>query len=261
MNGTQISVIAIVLGLFLLLYFGFDNKPKEYKAIEKSRALTVKATDSNTILQEAFVSLNNEQKQTVRRFEEMADNAPDETSKLAVLKELAGYWYSIGNQAVSGIYAEEIANIVDDDTSWSIAGTTYAAGFQNTKEETIKAYCNDKAIEAFENAISLNSKSVQHKVNLALRHVESQQPMKGILDLRALNEKYPENVMVLNNLGQLAIRSNQFEKAKERFEKVLTLEPTNEKATCWLAQVFEQMNETAKAAAFKNKCEALSVAQ
>jgi len=264
MTGTQITVIAAFLGFFLLLYFGFDNKPEAYHLIEKTRGLMVEASDPNTILQNAMEVITDEQKNTIRRSEQLIASAPDDSTKLSLLKDLSGYCYQIDQRAAAGIYANQIANMVDDDNAWSIAGSTFVAAVQQEKDETVKTYCNDKAIEAFENAISLNPKEVQHKVNLALRYVErppNGQPMKGILDLRDLSEKYPDNIMVLNNLGQLSIRTGQWDKAQKRFEKVLALDPDNLKANCWMVEVFEGINDMAKAATFRSRCESLSNAQ
>ena len=46
--------------------------------------------------------------------------------------------------------------------------------------------------------------------------------MKGILQLRSLSEKYPENADLHWNMGLFSIQSGQYEKAVTRFEKIIT---------------------------------------
>ena len=64
--------------------------------------------------------------------------------------------------------------------------------------------------------------------------------MKGILMLRDLNTKYPENTAVMNQLARLALQTNQLDRAVERLEAVLKLEPENQMAHCLLAEVYDR---------------------
>jgi cytochrome c-type biogenesis protein CcmH/NrfG len=86
---------------------------------------------------------------------------------------------------------------------------------------SVKAFCNQRAVQAFENAISLNPDNASHRLNLALTYTEmppEDNPMKGILLLRELQEQYPENTQVLNALGRLAIQTGQYARAVERLD-------------------------------------------
>ena len=78
--------------------------------------------------------------------------------------------------------------------------------------------------------------------------------MKGILMLRDLIEKEPENVLVLSTLGRFAIQTGQFEKAIERLEKAISLDPKNNKANCLLAQAYQGVGNAEKAAEYANIC-------
>jgi uncharacterized protein HemY len=83
-------------------------------------------------------------------------------------------------------------------------------------------------------------------------------PMKGILMLLDLNKKFPENVGVLVNLGRLGLKTAQFEKAAQRLEKVIVLEPDNRSANCLLIEAYEGLGQKEKVLFYQNKCEALS---
>jgi cytochrome c-type biogenesis protein CcmH/NrfG len=107
------------------------------------------------------------------------------------------------------------------------------------KEEKVIEFCANRAIQAFENAISLDPSDITNKVNLAVCYAErppQNNPMKGILMLIDLNKKHPENVPTLSTLGRLGIQTGQFEKAVARLELALQIEPKNIKVNCLLAQ-------------------------
>ena len=71
--------------------------------------------------------------------------------------------------------------------------------------------------------------------------------MKGILQLRDLNQAHPENTAVLMQLARLSIQTGQWEKALGRLNSVLTLEPNNTKAPCMLSQVYRELGQADKA--------------
>src|SRR5690606_5723955 len=107
-----------------------------------------------------------------------------------------------------------------------------------------------------------NPSNLQHQVNLALVYTEnppSENPMKGILMLVNLNKQEPENVMVLNQLGRLAIKTGQFEKAIERLSKAIELEPDNLASNCLLAKAYQGTGDQAKASKYQTQCEQLSI--
>ena len=63
-------------------------------------------------------------------------------------------------------------------------------------------------------------------INEALLLVRGEAPMQGILMLRDLAEKEPNNIDAQWHLGELSVESGQFEKAIMRFSKVVELDNT-----------------------------------
>ena len=56
----------------------------------------------------------------------------------------------------------------------------------------------------------------------------------------------PENVNALTNLGYFAIQSGQYDKAIERFEKVLQIDSLNAEAYLYLTDVYLSQDEVEK---------------
>jgi tetratricopeptide (TPR) repeat protein len=239
------------------MYFGLDTKPKKQKAIEKSRVIAAESTDINALLEDAKAELSTDKSRLILSLEGNLSQTQTDSARVTVLKELSGNWYNLERADIAGFYAENVAEIENSDEAWSIAGSTYAIGVQRAKEEKVKQFCFGRAVKAFENAISLNPSNATHKVNLAICYAENplpENPMKGILMLRDLIEKEPENVLVLTTLGRFAIQTGQFEKAIERLQKAISIEPENTKANCLLAQAYQGLGDIERAENYAKYC-------
>jgi hypothetical protein len=125
MSRLQIIVIAISCLFFLGLYFGGETKPQAQETVEKTRALTAKSTSIESILSEAKASLSKDTAAIIGSIEKALSESTTDSTKVESLKKLASIWYDAKRADVSGFYAQEIANILNDEESWSIAGTTF----------------------------------------------------------------------------------------------------------------------------------------
>ena len=70
-----------------------------------------------------------------------------------------------------------------------------------------------------------------------------------------MNKENPDNPLVLTNLGRLAIQTGQYDKAIQRLESAVAIEPENRNANCLLAQVYSETGNQEKAALFLKKCQ------
>lgn len=257
MTRLQWICIGSAVLLFFVLYFGCERKPLNVSALEKSRALSAESTDINILLQEARAALKPEEKNKLLLLEQELSEALEDSVRVGLLQQLSGTWYNAGHYAIAGYYAQEVATVDETEDSWSIAGTTYTICIQRTQEERIRDFCTGRAIAAFENAISLAPANVRHRVNLALCYAENppaDNPMKGIQMLLDLNQNEPENVLVLNTLARLAIRTGQYDRAIARLEKAIVIEPDNLNSVCLLAQAYEASGNVVKAEEFDAAC-------
>ncbi len=255
LNRLQLSIIALCVLLFVGMYFGCETKPNNIKALETSRALSMEVTSVQNLINEARKTLNKNQLSTIETINAQLEK--DTTTQVAAMQMLASEWYKAGHAAVSGHYAELLAEKSNTEDAWSIAGTTYVYGIQSAKDDKVKEFCKSRALKAFEKALSLNPSNIDHQINMALCYVEKpsqDNPMKGILMLRELNTKYPENVGVLNQLARLAIKTNQLDKAIERLTQALKIENKNNTTICLLAEVYQLKGDQQNAELYKKKC-------
>lgn len=259
MTRLQIGFIGSAIALTLGMYAGCETVPRTFKDLEKSRSFSIEQTNINVLLAEAKEKLSAESAAALEEIERsLAQTSSDERSKTKVLEQLSGQWFEEGEYAISGYYAQQIAETLRTGESWGIAGATYAIGIQRSEAEKTKAYCAGRAVQAFENAVSLEPEELSHKINLALIYTDrppQDNPMKGILMLVDLDKTFPNQPGILFHLGRLALRTGQYEKAIARLETVTALDPERTEAFCLLAQAYSETGEEAKSAAAQTRCE------
>lgn len=260
MSKAQLVTILLSIALVFGMYYGCDRIPPKQKELEQSRSLVVEATDPLVLINAAQSELQPSQRGTLAELEKELENALADSSKISVLKQLSGRYFEWGFPAISGYYAEQIADLENTEEAWSIAGTTYSIAFQRSEDEQTRTFATGRAIRAFENAISLNPDNPANQVNLALVYTENppeDNPMQGIQLLLELNKEYPDNVYILNNLGRLAIQTGQYDRAIERLERARSLETEQMKTICLLAQAYRGAGNTEQAEQWEEKCQSL----
>lgn len=258
MSRLQWTSIIIAITSVLILYFGFDTKSKKEKENLRQVEKEGITLDVQPLIERAKSTLSNEDLIEINGLESGIELA-GEFEKITGLKELSGKWYKLKQPHIAGHYAEQVAEKENSGEAWSIAATTYVAGMGST-DQLISDWSLNKAITAFENAISIDPETTQHRVNLALLYAEKppgDNPMKGVQMLLNLNEKDPDDVLVLNALARLAIKTGQWERAKDRLERADSIQPENITTTCMLADVYSEL-EDIRARAVKDKCELLT---
>lgn len=256
-NRVQFIVLGLFIGLFCLLYFGMDTKPKKHKLVEKSRALNLESTNISNLLMEAKRSLLENESDLIHAYELQLKTAENDDDKAEILESLSSKWFESGYEAISGFYAEKIAEIKKDDVSWSITGTTFVFCIRNAKETKVKEYCSKRGIHAFEIAISLNPTEVNHKVNLAVCLAEyplKDNPMQGILMLLNLNREHPNHIGVMYQLARFGVQTGQYDKAIGRLNRILELDPDYFQAYCLLTKIYEETDDLSQAILYRKKC-------
>lgn len=256
LNRSQSILIGSMIALFCLIYFGLNTKPEEQRDLEMSRSANIEATGIQNIVMESKKTLSKDELNIIEAMQTEYQNASSDQEKVERAKNLASKWYEFGSPIVSGYYAEAIAKIEDTREAWSITGTTYAIGMKSSTSDKNIQFAKGRAVKAFETAITMADDNVNDKINLALIYVDNPDtsPMQGIQMLLKLNETYPENVQVLNQLARLGLRTGQFDKAIQRLQKALSFEPNNNTTICLIAEAYEKSGQSALAQEFQNKC-------
>ena len=93
--------------------------------------------------------------------------------------------------------------------------------------------------------------SITEQIQVAISNIQdadnAESQMKGILQMRSLSEKYPENADLQWNMGLFSIQSGQYEKAISRFEKVINIDAQRLDAYMQLAISYLALQDTSSA--------------
>lgn len=261
-NRQQYLFIGIATVVLFLMYFGCDRVPKNHKNSKENTVATSSSEDTEIqqLIKVGKTKLNTEQTDLITSLEQQAKLSASDTAKSNILKKLSGAWYRANHKTIAGFFANQVALIDKTENAWNIAGSTLSEGIRENEEDGLRKFCTDNAYKAFENAIALNPSKIEYQIAAALCFTENppaDNPMKGILMLRELDTKFPENSQVLFQLAKLAMRTNQYDKAVQRLEQILKKNPNNPDAICLIGEAFSRKGENDKAATYAKKCENL----
>lgn len=256
---TKHQIVAVVSAVVLTcsLYFFVDTKPKKLAKQDVSTNIGDQSSTFDQIIINQKDSLSVVAKKEIDSLEQSLKAATTDSVRVDILKRLSSIWYTEGKSLVSGWYAEKVAQKVNTAEAWQIAGTTYRFALQNDRDEKLREISSQRASKTLENAIKLDSSNIAYKIQLAMVYVDrplQENPMKGILMLRELDSKYPNQPAVIIQLGQLAMKTAQYDKAIERFKKAVALLPNETKIYCMLADAYTGKGDNAAAIEVAKKC-------
>jgi tetratricopeptide (TPR) repeat protein len=106
------------------------------------------------------------------------------------------------------------------------------------------------ARKTVESVAEKQSDPLKQKIDQAVAMVQSGgQPMQGIMLLREVLSEDPDNVEAHWHLAHFSIQSEQFDKAVERFEKVVELDKSNQfpDAIFYLGKTYATLNRNEEA--------------
>ena len=152
----------------------------------------------------------------------------------------------------SAYFALKNAEKSDSANDWTEAGERFLLNAKYMGDQAQRSNWFAESQAAFEKAVELAPEDLDIKVDLGVCMIEGASflgtpPMQGIGILKGVEQQDPENVKALINLGYFSIKSGQYEKAKERFDQVLKIDPEFADAHLYLADLHEKQKDFASA--------------
>jgi len=167
-----------------------------------------------------------------------------EGSKKAKLFEQLAKAFLVNHQYDSaGASYEQASKLTANPKLVFNAGSAYFDGIAFAGTPSKVDFLSGKARDLLANVPPSDENYTEAQAKSAMTWVNSSSPMKGILKLRELADKNPENEYVAYQLGMLSFQSGQHEKAVLRYQKVLDLNPKNVNAWFYLAQSLLQLGK------------------
>lgn len=240
---TQIALLAIGTILFVLLFLA----PKTHSKPESDlKMMSVTNNDQISIepfLEMAVKSLKNDEKTTYNQLLSSASSSKVDSSFI----EVAQFWDKLKRPDFAAFFTEKVANKQQTSTAFEKAGNRYYYSTQFVKDNNEIGLIYQSAIRCYQKSIEKDKNNINAKIQLAACFVEgSQDPMKGISLLREVEKTDSNNVKLQLTFAFFSLRSQQWDKAIKRFEKVLVIDPLYIEAYLHLADAYEQQGEKSK---------------
>lgn len=240
---TQIGLIAIAVVLFVLLFLAPTKKSAD--VAEKIDVKTATESSANVesfiLIAEKALSVN--LKHTYDSLINAANASKVDTAYLTV----ADFWDQQKRPDFAAFYVEKSANKQQTSEAFAKAGDRYYYSIRFVKNNEEVPVLYESATRCYQKAIDKNPKNIDAKIQLAACFVEgSQDPMKGVTLLREIEKTDSNNVKLQLSFAFFSVKSQQWDKAIKRFNKVLEIDPLFIEAYLHLADAYEQQGDKNK---------------
>ena len=260
MNKKQIIVIvaAAVLLVFLLVIGKTvnPNKPK----VEVMTAPKVDAFDFNAVLINSKNTLTKNLQEKIKLLEIANENAT-EANKISTYKQLAALWKDSANIAEPYLfYIAEAAKLENSEKTLTFAAQRFTSNLLDVTDPALQNWLATNAKVLFEKALAINPNNDSSKIGLGACYIFgniSDNPMTGILPVREIATKTPDNLYAQLVLGLGGKKSRQYDKAIERFLIIENKEPNNVLIVIHLAECYEQKSDKINAIKYYTKAKDL----
>ena len=254
LNKAQIATI-LFGGFFILILFVLPKIQSGAKE-EVDVVLSENHEEShNHDIREGIV-LDESGQRIVSDLENQLSNSKSLEEKLIILDSLINFASSEKQPVLMAVYFKEKAVLKNTEEAWMQAGDVFFKTFRFA--ESNQHVMIEEAVQSFEKVLAMNPANLKAKTALGVCYVEGasqlgEMPMKGIGLLMEVLEEDSTNIDALINLGYFSIQSTQYDKALERFNRVLEIDPENAEAFLYLTDLYVQMGEIEKGISYLEK--------
>lgn len=233
MSKSQLLLSILAVGLAVVL-FQLPRSVVENEQLQEVAPTTSHSLEIPQQVQDEMVQLR-----TLLKNEESFDK------KATFALSLARRYLDYGILDSAVLYAERIQ-------SWEgmfseKASEIYFVAYERSPSAEEGVVFAEKAKRIITHLLDKDPDNLFLKNRLAMTLIASENPMSGINMLREVIAQDPENRQGLLSLGLLAIQSGQFERAKERFETLMSLDSTDYESKLYLAVTMIETNKPVQA--------------
>lgn len=202
-----------------------------------------KASDAS-LMHEKPLSDEQQKKVTTLKAEFAAASS---SKKEALGEKLIMFFHEANRYDSAAHYAEVLATAQPTEHNLLRAGDQYFEAYTFAVDTKKTALLGQKTRDFYQQALAKNPNLLSAKANMAMTYVNTDTPMQGIMMLREVLQQDPTNELALFNLGLLSMRSNQYERAIERFRQILVGNPASRKAQFYLGVSLAEAGHKAEA--------------
>ena len=267
MKAAHYITLASAITLTAILYWGGNRIPPAKKSgadaqarpgAMASAASPVKPASFDSLLMISKARLPKAAMDSVKIVETELTAIRDSSRMAVVFTRLGGLWERNKQQIVATYYSALAAKLENSGKKLTFAGQIFLQLMQEEHSPSVQVWEAAEAVRCLEQSLRIDSTNEDTKLALATAYIEGTgEPMRGVMILRGITNKNPDDIPANMLLGRMSIQSGQYDKAVKRFETILRVQPENSEAVYFLAQSFEGLGNKAKAIELLIKCKQL----
>jgi tetratricopeptide (TPR) repeat protein len=254
MKKQQLIIAGGGFVLFILLFFfgqTITGKKKDAPPAAHEHAATATTVTTENLLKDGRQHLTASQLQYVTQVENAVVRGDVKTQQMAAYRQLAHFWEDSAHNPTLGVYYHaEAAKLENSEKSLTFAAHLLLDELMTEGNPGLQNWLGLQSKALFEKALELNPANDSSRIGLGACYMfgnVSDNPMEGILQVRQIAQKDPNNFYAQMILGLGGMKSGQYDKAIERFLIVVKGQPGNLEAMFHLAEAYEQKGDKANA--------------
>lgn len=251
MKKQQLILVSSGVVLLCMIYFFGNTIPPKKNPGTVAAATGTKEISFNTILEASKQQLSPAQQAFVAQLETAVVRGDVKEQQVKVYKQLADFWKDSAHLLLPyAYYSAQAAKLENSQKSLTFAAQFFLEGIRRQENPELQRWMASEAKELFEKALQIAPGNDSLKIGLGSCYLLgniSESPMQGIMMIREVAEKDPENMYAQFMLGLGGIISGQYDKAIDRLLKVVHHQPDNVEAILMLAEAYERHNDKAGA--------------
>lgn len=263
MFSKNVIITALVaIGLVVVLFFWVNTVPPKPQGGNSAAMAAGPNHQMNKFDVDSFViavkkTLNQHALSELQKVENTFKSATDSIHLAPMFKEYAKVWQEHKQFPLTAYYYYLAAKLEKSDKDLTFAAQLFLDLARREHETALQMWETNNSIAAFNQVLEITPHNDTVKLSLAECYFGTGDAMKGVALVKEVIAKDPENVAANLLLGQQGLISQQYEKAKERFEIVIKKEPKNLEALLGLAESYRGIGDKVNAKALLEKCKTL----
>ena len=244
MNKRIILAGAGIVLVFILFFFG-KTAPIKTENPLATKSVTPQFNIKDTLIAEKQ-KLSSVQLIYVTNIENNISRGDVKNQSENQYTDLANFWKdSVVSFIPYAYYLSEAAKLDNSEKKLTFAARLILENMRREDNPGRKVWEAQTAATLFESALKLDPENEDLQVGLGSCYVygegmigNAEQTMKGIQQLLQVVKKDSNNMQAQLVLGVGGVISNQYNKAIERLNKVVSFDPHNLEAVSWLADAY-----------------------
>lgn len=234
------------MALLCIIYFFGNTVPPKKNSTAAVKAARDSSFNIDNVLQASKAQLTPEQQTRVTQLENSVVRGDVKEQQAKIYTQLANFYKDTAHLLLPfAYYTGQAAKLENSEKSLTFAARFFLESARSQRDEGLKNWMAGESKELFEKALVLNPSNDSLKVGLGSCYIYGNiaGPMQGIMMIREVAERDPNNMYAQYMLGVGGLMSGQLDRAIERLSLVASKQPGNVEVLLMLAEAYERKGD------------------